>query len=55
LVGSLLRSSCSLNKSGGGRDRGAEQPQGRPIRADGLDSMFSLDQVSERGIAAINR
>jgi hypothetical protein len=51
----LLRSSYALNKSCGGRSRTAEQPQGRPIHADSLDNMFSLDQVPERGIAIINR
>jgi hypothetical protein len=36
-----------LNKCCGGRDRGAEQPQRRPIGADGLDNVFSLDQMPE--------
>ena len=29
--------------------------EGCPIRADGLYGLFLLDQVSERGIAIINR
>jgi hypothetical protein len=54
-VVSLLCSSFSLNKCCGGRDRGAEQPQRRPIRADGLDNVFSLDQMPEGDVAIIDR
>jgi len=51
----LLGGSYALSKSGGCRGRAAEQFQGPPVRADGLNNVFPLNQVSERGIAIINR